>query len=295
MNLLARLRPTLAICALSIAAPFATAADSPELTEARARLLEKYEQGSTDEDNAVKQLKAKIAALEYVAAAKASPATGSSPRAVNVNFPGGTFAEFIAAANKGGHDGFNVIAEAEDLKLQLPSLSIRNADPDALATALDALLQPRGYLLDRTSRTQPGQAPVFVLKKGSRFRRDSSFHSFQLASYLEHQSVEDIVAAIRMAWELDPKHDAASMQVKYHPPTSILLVSGPEEAIRVANAVLGQLRKSSPEKVAAAERERLESVAEEAMKRGQKRQKMSADWEKAHAKSAPPSPPADKK
>ena len=53
-------------CRICFAAP---AKAFTELVEARARLLEAYQNVQTDNDNNVRQLRAKINALEYVAAA----------------------------------------------------------------------------------------------------------------------------------------------------------------------------------------------------------------------------------
>ncbi len=237
------------LCLWPLAVQAAAPAVTPELAEARARLLEYYQKGRTDSDNGVKQLREKIAALEYVAEAKASAAPEPPPRFVNVNFSGGSISAFIAAAEKGGYDGFNVVAEKNDLTLELPPFTIHNADPSALAAALDGLLRPRGYTLQPiATRMLPGQAPVFVLRKLNPNEIDhrlaSDFQSFQLAPYLEYQSVDDIVGAIRAAWELDPARKPDNLRLKFHPPTGILLVSAARDGINIVSATLAQLRRS---------------------------------------------------
>lgn len=241
----------LALAALVLPLRHAIAADSPELVEARARLLEAFKDGQTDENENVKRLRAKISALEYVAAARAS-GLDQPPRLVTVDFPGGTAAALIAAiARANGESGFNVVGEKVDLAIELPPFSVRNADPGALAFALNGILQSRGYILSANYRVLPGQSSVFTLRKlfPHEVQQDPrllpQFQSFQLATYLEQQSIDDIVGAIRAAWELDPSQKADALRIKFHPATGVLLVSGPSQGIVVVQSVLGQLRRSA--------------------------------------------------
>jgi hypothetical protein len=138
---------------LSCAACHVSAADSPELVEARSRLLEAYQSGQTDNDNQVKQLRAKINALEYVAAAKATMGAASHPPLISVDFPGGPASALVNAISKTDRDNsFNVIGEKADLAIELPAFSVRNADPASLATSdaeLLASLQDRSVVMMR--------------------------------------------------------------------------------------------------------------------------------------------------
>ena len=45
-------------------------------------------------------------------------------------------------------------------------------------------------------------------------------------------------------WELDPAHDPKALNLKFHPGTSILLVSGSTDAIMVTQSVIGQLKRN---------------------------------------------------
>jgi hypothetical protein len=238
------------ICFLATLVLIATrvvAADSPELAEARAQLVDAYQRGHRESDNDVKQLREKITALEFIANAKASAASESAPKLLNVDFPGGPMTALLAAINKDG-GGFNVVGEKSDLAIELPALSLRNADAASLANALGGLLQQRGYFLGGSGRNLPGQNPVFVLRKLALHEIDQrnvgEFQSFQLAPYLDLQSVDDIVSAIRAAWELDPSNKPEQLRIKFHPSTGILLVSGPRMGIHTVQTVLGQLRRA---------------------------------------------------
>ena len=247
-------RPTLRFLILAAAlvctACNVSAADSPELIETRGRLLEAYQNGQTDNDNNVKQLRAKINALEYVAAATATT-PNTAPQLISVDFPGGPASALVAAIAKTDRgNSFNLIGEKTDLAIELPAFSVRNADPAALAVALNGILQPRGYVLAPSGRVSTGQSPVFTLRKMNPYESDhrqlGQMQSFQLAPYLEHQSVEDIIGAIRTAWELDPARSPAALRLKFHPPTGILLVSVPGDGIPVVMSVLKELRRSEP-------------------------------------------------
>jgi hypothetical protein len=233
---------------------WAAAAESSELAAARADLLEAYQRGQTDENNNVKQLRAKIAALEYIAAAQSTTTRESAPRLISVDFPGGPASALVAAISKSDRENsFNIIGEVADLQIALPAFSVRNADPAALATALNGILQPRGYILAASGRVSPAHAPVFTLRKMNPYESDqrqlAQLQSFQLAPYLEHQSVDDIIGAIRTAWELDPTRNPSTLRLKFHPPTGILLVSAPQEGIQMIHSVLKELRRTDPEQM----------------------------------------------
>jgi hypothetical protein len=243
------LRTVLVLLALVCSSVRIAAADSPELAEARARLLEAFQGGQTDNDNQVKQLRAKISALEYVAAARAASGGDSTPKSITIDFPGGPASALVAALAKSDREsGFNVIGEKADLAIELPAFSVRNADPNALAYALNGILQPRGYVLAPSVRTAIAQANVFTLRKQSPYEMDhraqGDLQSFQLAPYLTNQSVDDIVSAIRTAWELDPARAPTALRLKFHPPTGILLVSAPRDGIAIVMTVLKELRRS---------------------------------------------------
>jgi hypothetical protein len=252
-------RPLIVALGLLLAAlpSLATAAESPALQKARAELLDAYKRGSTDQDNSVQSAKAEIERLEYLAAHGGSRVSDSPM--VTVDFPGGPASALIAAINKAG-GSFNVIGDKGDLAIELPPLSVRNADAASFAGALAAIL-PSGYMLSANGGPGPGQ--VYTLRKQTPVEaantayalssRIAAFQSFQLAAYLDTQTVDDIVSAIHSAWELDPSHKPDALHVKFHPPTGILLVSCPQEGIMIVQSVLQQLRKNpepkSPAKI----------------------------------------------
>jgi len=183
-------------------------------------------------------------------AAETKPATEGPPqlvdsRYISIDFSGGTLGELLTAVNKIGGAGLNVIGEPTDLNTAIPAFSIRFVTPSALAVAINQFIYPRGLGLNAATT---GRAPeIFVLTKGTVNRReDTKFESFQLSPFIGQQSVDDIVTAIRDAWQLTPGNRPDSLQLKFHPPTSILLASGTEDAIITARKVIGTLRPNPP-------------------------------------------------
>jgi hypothetical protein len=70
------------------------------------------------------------------------------------------------------------------------------------------------------------------------------FKSFQIAEYLKKQKVEDIMAAIRTALQMDPTHKSEELELKYQPTTTQLFALGTPPAVKVAEQVIGSLRGS---------------------------------------------------
>lgn len=185
---------------------------------------------------------------------------------ISVDFPGGSVAQLVAAVNKPDGHAFNLLGETEDLATRLPAFSVRNVNPSAFAMALRQLLEPRGITV------MPEGPDLFVLRKvATMVRREPvAFESFQLSPYLDKQSVEDIVSAMRTAWELNPANKPEELQLKFHPATRLLLASGSADAIRVASKVLSTLSRT-PEKLSNAEQELLQSISDQIRQDQQKR------------------------
>ena len=199
----------------------------------------------------------------------------------NVDFPGGSLEQLVKSVSTADGAIFNVVGEKTDLAVTVPAFSLRNADGESLANALNQLIAPRGLNITRAqgpnivapgSRVQTNY-PIYVLVRRSAIER-AAFDSFQLAPYLEKQSIDDIVMAIRTLWELNPGNKPEALLLKFHPPTKLLLVSGTPEAIGVAGKVISTLGASpgGPGTVVTHstltdEQRRLEAAAAEAARR----------------------------
>ncbi|HEX2855044.1 MAG TPA: hypothetical protein VHO24_17550 [Opitutaceae bacterium] len=177
------------------------------------------------------------------------------PRKFSLDFSGGPVASFIAAVARIEGISFNVIAsDQEDLRAAvIPPFSLRNI---TLVTLLEvsSRLIPREFVLEPAGGVEPNSVVCILRRRsvGPGTAYMSDFESFQLTPYLADQSIDDIIGAIRAAWELNPAHTADGLRLKYHPATSILLVSGqtdghrsPSEAIDITRKVLSQVKRAS--------------------------------------------------
>jgi hypothetical protein len=179
-----------------------------------------------------------------------TPPPVTKPNVISVDFSGGTIAEFVALVAKSGGPSFNLIGEKADFAHVLPPFSVRDADIAAVANALNILLASKGLAIISSG----GGGGVYALMKGNApvptaGRDPVLFDTFQLAPFLANQSVDDIVDAIRGAWELNPANKADALKIKYHPQTTLLLVSGNQAAINVASKVIDNLKRVPPEVV----------------------------------------------
>ena len=212
--------------------------ESPELIAARAELV-RLQQRYLEKHPLVVDQRQKIETLEKM-----------SPWVFSIDFPGGSLKSFLNAMAKADVVSFTVISAGDqaDLETPLPPFALRNANPVTISEVLHNLLEPRGLSLK--SNGDMFQNVVGVLTRpvsDSKSLSPTQFESFSLNYQLADQSIDDIVATIREGWELDPAHDKNALRLKFHPATSILLVSGPPAAIQVAARVISQLT-GSPDK-----------------------------------------------
>lgn len=166
------------------------------------------------------------------------------PQLMSLDFPGGTLGEFIALLNK-TKSPINLMADKAEQEVQLPAITLRNVNGQDVGNAMAQWLRSRGLTLGSSGQFYgPGDgAPVyFVVTDPAGPGHFQLFAPFQLWQQLEYQSIDDIVAAIRNAWELDPTHNPADLKLKFHAPTTVLLVVGPNQAIEIATRVIASLK-----------------------------------------------------
>lgn len=168
---------------------------------------------------------------------------------LNIEFQGGPLA--VLLENIGGSNfSLNIISpgSTELLKsAELPAFTLRNSSMLALTKVVGNLVEAQGYKFQVVDDTNPNHVVGMLSKAGparAPMQPPTAFESIQLDEYLHSGlTIDDIVDAIRSAWELSPKNDRDALKLKYHPPTKILLVSGPTSAIIVTKTVVGSLRK----------------------------------------------------
>lgn len=208
--------------------------ESRELADARIELARRLADVGENHPGVI-ELQTRIAMLERL-----------EPKKISLDFPGGPLSRLVETVSS--HEGisFSVInaGEPADFAVELPPFALRNANVRTIASVVRNLLLARGFefepmdpepnaIVGTVRRIGPGRA-------GPPARTE--FESFQLAPFLGQQSVDDIIAALRAAWELDARHERDALKLKFHPPTSLLLVAGPGEAIALTRNVLSQLK-----------------------------------------------------
>jgi hypothetical protein len=220
------------------------------LIEARAE-FEKLQVQLAGSDPAVTGQLAKIAALEKQL--RTAPVADADAHLISIDFPGGPLDQLMVVLAKTNTGGFNLLSEdPKMLATIVPPFSVHNVTPTAFAAALNLFFAPRSLVVEKIIPDQfyggqdhPGP-DVYVMRAAkSSTAAPGRFLAFQLAPYLEQQSIDDIVGAVRAAWELDPTHKPDELHVKFHPPTSILLVSGPSDALNISQQVIQSLKRGS--------------------------------------------------
>ncbi|ATC65445.1 hypothetical protein CMV30_16660 [Nibricoccus aquaticus] len=206
----------------------------------------------------------------------------AEPLGFTINFPGGTIAQFLAQLPENrGRMAFNLVGEKADLQTEIPPLNLKVSSPGTLVLALNAVLNPKGLAIGQSQSGVTdfsGRDSVYVLQKISEPDATASpasprLRSYDLSDYLDEKTtVDQITQAIRSAWELRPDNKPEDLRIKFHPGTSLLLVNGPDSAIKTADIVLGSMRSKTRGTNAAFEAGRLESVAEEVRRRRELRQ-----------------------
>lgn len=234
-----------------------TAKIQAALAEARAELATLRVRYKDGHPTIVQQLN-KIAALEQQlgssggATTVVSTAIAVPSRYVTLDFPGGSLSQLLEAVGKTDASSFNLVVDEHAVRendVKVRAFSLRNAPPVAVAATLSFLLADQKLAVEklipdlvRGGEFQPGP-DVYVVRPPQSGGNSVRFEAFQLENRLGAQSIDDIVGAIRAAWELDPAHQPDALRLKFHPGTSLLFVSGSQEALNVASLVVTSLKR----------------------------------------------------
>lgn len=178
-----------------------------------------------------------------------------APFLLSIVSHGGSLREFISAASASEDVSLTLInaGDPADMETQLPAFNLRNANWGTVIEVLANFLATRGLQLKHAGGDNPNpneaRSVVCVLRRTESSRPEkqpppAQFKSFQLGEYLSKTlSIDDVVDAIRTAWKMDPTRIDGDLQIKFHPATKLLFVSGPEPAATIASQVIDGLRK----------------------------------------------------
>lgn len=169
------------------------------------------------------------------------------PILINIDFRGGSLRDFVNQVSTIKDVSLNLVGVTKELEnaAQLPPFSLRNAHINTVVQVVRELLEPQHIHLNVAGHGDNSIVAVVSHRPPPTPKQPevaTLTEPFQLEKYLAAQSVDDIVGAIRMAWESNPIIHPDSMRLKFHPGTSILIVSGPPYAIEVARKVISSLK-----------------------------------------------------
>lgn len=193
---------------------------------------------------------------------------------IDLNFPGGTPAELVKAIREQAGVDVNVIIPTHAADTVLPPVDVKGVTPsqlfEALSRASSRSVSIKTLQIDpktgsvrpvmgrsliafgfRPGAPNPNGKPVWSFYReggaddvGAVFLKMCSY--YQLASYLDQYSIEDISTAIRSGWKY--LEDQPEAKLSFHKETGLLIVYGSDEQQAIVSQVLQELNKGIAEK-----------------------------------------------
>ncbi len=204
----------------------------------------------------------------------------------NLDFPGGTPKELVAAIEKATSKPLNAIIPSEDASLQMPPLKMNDVDVVQLFQALGA-----ASLKQETRNTAinyGGYAPNYsytTVNTGYGFKTEGQISDdsiwyfyvqnppqpqlsppapaktcrfYQLRPYLDSGlTVDDITTAIQTGWKM--MGDTSPPEISFHKETKLLIAVGAPDKLEIIDDVLKALQ-SAPQNSPTAFQERLQQI-----------------------------------
>ncbi len=179
-------------------------------------------------------------------------AEASIEKILNIDFRGGFLEELLQTIEEQNGLTVNVIASVEARAQQIPSLKLRNVQIGALMMALESLGEfkvisgsPNIYTVITSTKSRRPTPPTIL--RGTRDRPFVTIHNIRSLVAGENNnllfSVEDIVTAVSIGWEMIPGGTSAP-SLKFHEETKLLIVRGNQDELRIAEDVLSKLNDS---------------------------------------------------
>jgi hypothetical protein len=189
------------------------------------------------------------------------PANQPTLTKFNLDFPGGTPKELVAAIEKATGKPLNAIIPMEDADIQLPPLKMNDVVTPQLFAALEAASRKMvavqagnfgsSYSISTTDygfttadspvsdtsiwyfhADKPSMPPLVSTEKICRF--------YSLAPYLDRGlTVDDITTVIQTGWTM--MGDTSSTEISFHKETKLLIAVGEPEKLEVIDNVLKAL------------------------------------------------------
>ncbi len=156
---------------------------------------------------------------------------------VDVDFAGGTVAEFVAALNASAGKELNVVVSPEAAALKVSAISVR-------AVPLCQVLDVASFMNREISSISRGEVLLVVKKEDGGppsfgMPRSRTVRAFNIAEHLERYKVEDVVTAVETVCEMLARGHKG--EVKYHAETKLLIAAGTPDEIAAIDQTLEQL------------------------------------------------------
>jgi hypothetical protein len=175
----------------------------------------------------------------------------------NIDFPGGTPKELVAAIQKATGKQLNVVIPPEYADTKLPPLKMNSVNVSQLFRALEAASakyeNPSPYVLvggnNRTSdygfRTDGNITDdsiwYFHSDRPAPYSPEKISRFYNLAPYLDHGlKVDDITTAVETAWKM--AGEKSPPEISFHKDTQLLIAVGEGEKLKTIDNVLQALK-----------------------------------------------------
>ena len=167
----------------------------------------------------------------------------------DLDFPGGTPGELVAAIQKALGRPLNAIIQSQDAKVQLPALKMSGVDVAQLFRALTAgsnrqTFNRAGYAELQLGFETVGQLSddsiwFFFVRQPALPPKTTQF--FLLTPYLKNGlTVDDITTAVQTAWKMSGSTEGATLS--FHKETNLLIAAGDSQSIGTVMQALAALR-----------------------------------------------------
>jgi len=188
----------------------------------------------------------------------------------DLDFPGGTPRQLVAAIEKSSSHPLNAVILDEDANVKLPPLKMKAVTVPELFEALAPASLRMEMHAARSYASVPGggirpEIVSYQLQYGFKTigkpKDDSVWYFFalkpppivearacrfwQLTPYLETYKVEDITTAIQTGWKMLGEEDPPA--ISFHKDTKLLIAVGEESKLRMIDSVLQQLAQGKPQ------------------------------------------------
>jgi hypothetical protein len=171
----------------------------------------------------------------------------------DLDFPGGTPRQLVAAIEKASGKSLNAIVSDDDAELHLPALKMRAVNVAELFQALSFASQktiptPGGYSTTEfgfRGLGNPSDNSVWYFYNLKPHPETKACRFYQLAPYLETYKVEDITTAIQTGWKMLGETNPPT--ISFHKDTKLLIAVGEQSRLQLIDFVLQQLAQGKPQ------------------------------------------------